>query len=227
MSTHQKVFTLFTVMLLLGIGGTSTTYAQTLSYHVTEPGKEHNEEIDIIKSKNGYLVKRITVGRSEMTYHTDPSFSVFSWKYSNLKNGTDISAIRSENMISIAGQLKNEKYEKEFKIDDLPWYQEWGLGLKAFIQSDKNSTRYWSIDPNKLRIATFEAKKKKIEIIKNNGEEIESIYVKISLTGFLKLFWSADMWFRRSDGTHVYSRMKRGPVGPIMTVQLIKEYSLR
>ena len=76
----------------------------------------------------------------EHTFHTDSSFSVLKWEFYNLEKGSDISAERRGNRISITGQFNNKEYEKEFKIDDLPWYQSWGLGLKAFINSDNKST---------------------------------------------------------------------------------------
>jgi hypothetical protein len=82
------------------------------------------------------------------------------------------------------------------------------LGLKPFIISGKDTTRFWSIDPDKLRIAKFEAKKDKIETIDMNGQKIESTCVKLSLAGWMKAFWSGGvMWFRNSDGIQILSKM--------------------
>ena len=174
--------------------------------------------------ENGYLIKTTTANRDEMTYYTDPFFSTLKWKYYNPESGTDISAERLENTIHITGQFKNKKYEEKIKIDNLPWYQDkdWGLGLKSFINSDKDSTLFWSIDQNSFRIAKFEAKKEKPEIIDINGQKTESIHVKLSLAGWMKVFWGGgEMWFRKSDGRLVLEKMN--PDDPNEITQLIEE----
>ena len=223
MSSQQKIFTKL-IVLLIGILCTNITFAQTLLYKETTSGRDSNIETVINRVENGYLVKVINSNKDEMTYYTNASFSVLKWKYDNPENGTDISAGRSGNTISITGQFESRKYEEKLMIDHLPWYQDWGLGLKAFIASDKNSTCFWFINLHDLKKTKFEACKKKIEIIEVNGQEIESVYVKISLTGWMKVLWSGAMWFRKSDGTYVYSKMKeQGPTGPITIRQLIKE----
>ena len=128
------------------------------------------------------------------------------WNYEDPANGTDIFAERIGNSISITGQYKNEEYEDQLEVDNDPWYQDWGLGLQAFITSDNATTTFWSMSSNDLKkITKFEVYKEKIEKLQINGEKIETVYVKISLPGALKLFWSGDMWFRKSDGTSVIS----------------------
>ena len=221
MSTQQKILTKL-IILLLCIICTNIAYAQTLLYKESTSEKDFIREIAIRKLENGYLVKTTTVNKDEMTYNTDASFSVLKWKYYNHENGTDISAERLENEIYITGQLNNKKYEKKLKIENLPWYQEWGLGLKSFIVSDKNSTSFLSLSQNNLKIYKFEAKRDKIEIINVNGKESESVYVKITFTGWMKIFGHQDKWFRKSDGTYIYGK-EGGLTEPPTTIQLIEE----
>ncbi len=225
MSTQQKIVTFLAMILFSGIGGAHITFGQALLYRETTEGKDFTREMTIDTLENGYLIKTTTVERDEMTYYTDPSFSFLKWEYHNPENGTDISAERLGNTIFITGQFKNEKYEGKLRIDDLPWYQDpsWGIGLRAFVNSDKNSTCFWAMNPNNLRIYKFEAKKEGIETIEVNGRGIESVYVRVTMAGWMKVMWHGDIWFRKSDGTYVFSKIGKGPRAPVTTVQLIRE----
>ncbi len=222
MLTQQKFFAIVSTFIF-SVLFSSVSFAETLIYKVTTSGKESISETIITKADNGYVVKmKNDSNKDEHICDTDLSFSLIKWKYNKPENGTDISADRSGNTISITGQFKNKKYEEKSKINELPWYQAWGLGLKAFINSDKDKTYFWSIDPNSLRIAKFEAKKMRMEKIQVSGKEIESVYVTLNLTGFLKAFWSGgEMWFRKSDGRFVYQKMN--PEEPQDNMQLISE----
>lgn len=97
--------------------------------------------------------------------------------------------------------------QEGIKISNLPWYQDWGLQLKEFIVSDKKSTEFWTIEPGKWRAGKFEIKKENVELIEINNQDVETIHTKISLAGWMmKMFWSGDIWFRKSDGIHIYSK---------------------
>jgi hypothetical protein len=199
-----------------------SVFAQTLVYKNIISGKEFNSESVTTKADNGYAVKITnSSNKTESIFNTDTAFSNLKWKCTNPEEGTDFVAERSGNVIMLSGSFKNKKVEEKYKIDEIAWYQDWGLGLKSFINSDKDSTLFWSIDPNKLRIAKFEAKKEKTEKVPVNGQDIETVYVKANLTGFLKLFWSGEMWFKKTNGTAVIYKMN--PKDPKDISQLLEE----
>jgi hypothetical protein len=127
-------------------------------------------------------MKMINPNREGMLCQTDPSFEVLQWEYRNSETGTDIIAERSGDVIYITGRHRNKKYKKKFRIDSEPWFQSLGLGLKAFAVSDEDSICFWLIDPCALKPAKFEATKEKTEKPDVDGQETESIYIKLSLT---------------------------------------------
>lgn len=223
MSTQKKIITQL-IIFLLCILYTNIAYTQTLIYKTIDSGKEFIIEIIVNKFDDGFLIKTTDSYKNEMTYNSDPLFSILKWEYYNSEKGIDISAKRSENTILLTGRRKNKKYEKKYKIGKLPWYQDWkwGLELKTFINSDKNSICFSTIDPDRLWTGRLEVKKEKIEMIELNGKMIETVHAKISIKGWKKIFWSGgDMWFRKSDGTFIFGKMDPGD--PQATIQLIKE----
>ena len=59
-------------------------------------------------------------------------------------------------------------------------------------------------------------------MIDMNGQQKESMRVKLSLVGWIKMFWSGgNMWFREADGSLLYSKMD--PDEPQEYIQLIEE----
>ena len=89
--------------------------------------------------------------------------------------------------------------------------------------TNKETIHFWTLDSNFHQVVKFEAKKEKSETIELNNQKIESVYVRLRLTGIKKLLWSGDMWFRKTDGVFLSSKMKNGPTGPITVMQLIDE----
>ncbi len=225
MFIKQKFFITF-VSSALCVFFSGILYAETLMYKETTSGNDIDIKITINKLENEYLVKTSSVvNNDEMIYNTDLSLSVIRWKYYKPDNGTDVILARSGKSISIMGRHKNKKIENKIEVDDLPWYEACflGMGFKDFIASEKNTIDFLAMNPEDLKIYKYELKKERTETIEINGQKVESVYAKISLTGFLKLFWSGEMWFRKSDGVFILSKMTKGPGAPVSTMKLIEE----
>ncbi len=209
--------------LILSALSIGAVFAATLIYKETTSEKDFNREIEVGKTDNGYLVKTVYGTKDEMTIYTDPSFSVVKLKCYNPDNGTDITAERYGNAISVSGRFNNKRHDDKLKIDDLPWCQEVSLGLKSFIVSDKKTTQFWLMNPENFKATKFELNKEKTETIDVGDQKIESVHVKMTFTGFMKPFWSGNMWFRKSDGTYIFSKFTTGPGKPVTTTSLLEE----
>jgi hypothetical protein len=203
-----------------------TICAQTFIYKINSGEKEYFRKVVISKSESNYLLKiSNTFNRDERIYNTDSSFAVLNWNFRNSETGTDLTAKRIENTIVVTGQFGNKKIDEKFEIDGSPWCQEWSLMLRGFALSDKNAIRVWTIDSSKFHdVHAFHANKEKMETIEVAGRKIEALHVKVRLKGMMKYLWSGNIWFRKSDGAFLFSRMtSNGPTGPLTVVQLISE----
>lgn len=211
---------LITGLMIIVFG--SVAYGETLSYKSTTGKQVEYEETVIFPSNGGYLLKTGSESAGMVCY-TDAKYNTLTWENRNEQNGMNIVVKRVENTLEAKGIYKGKPYEKKFKIDGEPWYQDWGLGLKAFVVSDQASAAFWSIEPNQLRVTKFKAVKGELMKIMVNGRETEALYVKVTLTGFAAVFWQAEFWFRPSDGRLLLTKMARGMGVPITTTELVEE----
>ena len=141
MLKHKFLF-LSTFIILSGLLFTGILSAQTLTYKKNNSSKESNSILEIKKKDVGYLINRYHK-KVINVYITDNYFSTLKWTKTDPVNNTDMTVERKNNQIFVSGKLNNEKIDKTFKVDDLPWYQEWRLGLKDFINSKKDETIFW------------------------------------------------------------------------------------
>jgi len=187
----------------LAFACTTQAMAEKLVYKVSDGSIG---ETAITANADGYLIAS-RVGEWDHEVTTDNSFSTLRWAYHKLKDGTDVVFTRSENTLTGDGIYKGKKFQKVYQIDAEPWYEEWGVGLKSFVMGTENKSIFWSINPNDPnQIGKFEATRLNKQTFVINETAVEVVHVKVSLQGILSLFYSADYWFRASDGTVV--RMK-------------------
>ena len=176
---------------------------------------EHNETgyETFYDSKEGFIMKT----------KADNDFNLVEWILINTNDKTDVRVVRQNQELLVKGISKGQKIDKKFKIDQDPWYEDWGLGLVNFILSTNNSTLFWSMPPTDVNlIAKFRAEKKEIQNILIGQEKVEVYYVKIAIDGPLSVLFSTDYWFRKSDGVHVKMKLQLGPGGPIV-ISILKE----
>jgi hypothetical protein len=162
----------------------------------------------------------------KQTFAVDTNLAALSWAFENSKENTKIIASREANKIFLKGQTRGKPIEKTLKINELPWNQTFNIGLERFVLSPEKSMIFWSIGtrgPGNLKITKFKVKKKKIETITIKGKEVEAVYITISLTGLLSIFWTGKYWYRRSDGVFLRYKGKNGPGTGISIMELISE----
>jgi hypothetical protein len=82
-------------------------------YRSIRAGQEYGIKHEIIKTENGYLIKTTnSLNKTEHTYRTDPLYSLLKWSVFNPEEGTDFSAVRSENTISLTGLIMNKSMKR-------------------------------------------------------------------------------------------------------------------
>lgn len=148
------------------------------------------------------------------------------WAFENPKEHTKITASREGNKIFLKGQSRGRPIEKTFKINELSWNQTFNIGLEQFALSPEKSMIFWSIGtkgPGNMKITRFKVKKKGIETITIKDKEVEAVYITISLTGLLSIFWTGKYWYRKSDGVFLRYKGKSGPGTGVSIMELTSE----
>jgi hypothetical protein len=162
----------------------------------------------------------------KQTFAVDTNLAARTWAFENSKENTKITASREGNKIFLKGQSRGKPIEKTFEINDLPWNQTFNIGLERFALSPEKSMVFWSIGtkgPGNMKITRFKVKKKGIETITINGKQVEAVYITISLTGLLSIFWTGKYWYRKSDGVFLRYKGKSGPGTGISIMELTSE----
>jgi hypothetical protein len=159
-------------------------------------------------------------------FAVDTNLATRTWAFENSKENTKITASREGNKIFLKGQTRGKPIEKTFKINELSWNQTFNIGLERFALSPEKSMIFWSIGtkgPGNMKITRFKVKKKGIETITIKGKKMEAVYITISLTGLLSIFWTGKYWYRKSDGVFLRYIGKSGPGTGVSIMELISE----
>ncbi len=162
----------------------------------------------------------------KQTFAVDTNLAARTWAFENSKENTKITASREGNKIFLKGQTRGKPIEKTFNINELSWNQTFNIGLERFALSPERSMIFWSIGtkgPGNMKITRFKVKKKGIETIKINDKEVEAVYITISLTGLLSIFWTGKYWYRKSDGVFLRYKGKSGPGTGVSIMELTSE----
>jgi hypothetical protein len=162
----------------------------------------------------------------KQTFEVDAHLAALTWAFETPKENTKVTASREGNKIFLKGQSKGKPIEKTFKINELSWNQTFNIGLERFALSPERSMIFWSIGtrgPGNMKITRFKVKKKGIETITINGKEVEAVYITISLTGLLSIFWTGKYWYRKSDGVFLRYKGKSGPGTGVSIMELTSE----
>jgi hypothetical protein len=221
----KKKFALLLVVTFMAayLTGTSRVYEEKTGQLITT----HHFVIETTPS--GYsidLVSEIQDVQVHQTYQLDANLNTLSWSFENPKTKTKVNARREENNIYLTGIEENEPIKKTFEINHLPWNQTFNIGLERFALSPEQTMKFWSIGtsgPGNMKITKFKVKKKKTETITLKGQEVQAVYITMSLTGVLSIFWTGNYWYRKSDGTFLRYKGKNKPGAPVTIMELISE----
>ncbi len=153
-----------------------------------------------------------------------PDGDVLLWQQEDTQ-GTFLTARRSGNVMSIVGRREDRDIEKEFELDERPWYQFLSFSLRSFLEDSRaEECTFWMLRPDILEPILIVATKEGLEDILLDPETIiTTIKVKISPAGFKGKFWQAHYWYRCSDFLFVmYKGTHGGPLASetVMTLDL-------
>ncbi len=194
----------------------------TLLYKVTGDKDVFNITYTVIETNAGYMIQSNQPGETRKST-ANFVFAVHAFHYTNSKTSTDYTAQRFGNKIKISGRLKNRSIKREFIVNNNPWYQAIEHALEQFATSHKDKITFWFINADDCEIIEMEAIKQGTDSIKLQNRSQYALHVKVNLTGFAALFWSADYWFRKNDNRFIRYETTAGLGGPKLVIELMSE----
>lgn len=130
---------------------------------------------------------------------------------------------REGEALRVEGNFDGKKKIKTYKIGEATWLQEFGFGLRSFLESSSKEYKFCFVNPKDLSLVKMVAYKKKTETINVNEEKIEARRVYVTLQGWKRAFWSADVWYDLKSNDLVLCKANRGPNTPFTVVTLLSK----
>ena len=151
-----------------------------------------------------------------------PDFEMEAISYTALKEGggATYSCKRSGNTLHLVSKQGDAEVVKNYSVGRTPWIQEFGFGLRPFMASGASSIKFYIINPKDLSMHKLVAKREGQETVTIGDKAYRTNKVKISLSGFKSLFWTAYAWFDTESGNMVMYKGNKGPNTPTTTITL-------
>ncbi len=146
-----------------------------------------------------------------------------SFTYGMKNQSNTYSVFRDGPYLIATQEINGEKSVQEFHIGNNTWVQEFDFCFKPFIHSDQRSFKFSIVHPKKMSLHSMVATKQRYEMLEIHGKTYEAIRVKLTLTGFKKMFWHADLWFDPQAGDLLKYMANEGPNTPLSTITLFSK----
>jgi hypothetical protein len=172
---------------------------------------QKSKEIEIIGKSSG----------EETKIFCDLNYFVVNYlcSYSNSKDST-FSITREDGALNVTSKNGNDIKQKTYDIGKKNWIQDFSFGLRPFFMSDQEEIKFEIVNPKDLVIRTMVATKDVIEYKTFNNVEYRARKVKLTLDGFYKKFWKAEIWFDTKTHNLLYYKANEGPSTPYTTIVL-------
>jgi hypothetical protein len=204
--------------------------AETLTYREVEGNITVTHTLTVTPAPPGWsieLASRRSGGDAvRQTFRAAADFSTLAWTFSDPARRMELAAGVQGDEIVLSGSFAGAKVDKRFAAGGAPWNQLFQMGLVPFVQGNDESRQFRSIGtqgPGELKIGKFTVKRQGEEKVILAGKEVETVHLRISLSGLLSIFWHGDYWFRESDGRFLRYRGKNRSGGPVAVSELASE----
>ena len=127
----------------------------------------------------------------------EPSGATIEWQYRGQE--ADVRAHREGRTLVVQGQRQGKPFKKSHPIDEAPWWQPLSYALQPFVQSDRQTLRFWLIRTDNFEPMKLKAVRSGTEEIFVDGRQYSSSRIDVSPSGPLSFVWHGSYWFRQSD----------------------------
>lgn len=200
-----------------------SVYGLTLQYKQNSISNGMNLILNMNSIDTGYHLTASSPLNGDSDYVLDTASNTIKWKFLNPVKKVDLESTRVGNTIKMKGKYEGNSIDKTVPINNDPWIEQWEIGLESFILSEEKEKTFWSINPKDVNmIAEFIAVKNSNETIDFNGTKVETVEVKLSLTGILAIFFNSTFYFRQSDGRLLLEVFPKDSKGVVSQIELIE-----
>ncbi|MEM7174783.1 MAG: hypothetical protein AAF443_02500 [Chlamydiota bacterium] len=220
MKTISIIFTFVTAFLSLW--GKEKAHQMVYIYN-KEVGGYQSQSRWVLTEKGDELRIEGKSSKGQTTIISSPDRQTKSFTFQSTNQQNDYMIYRDGPYLIASGIAEGQPIEKSYNIRSKPWFQEFDFSLKPFILSQAQEIKFYIIHPKKMSMHHMVAKKREEEELILNGKNYSTIKVKMSLTGFKGMFWSAQIWFDRTAGDLLKYVANEGPNTPTGIITLLSK----
>jgi len=190
-------------------------------YHYSDSENYVHKVLEVNKTFDGDSLLLTLKGKNKDSRHYfKPLGYTVDWKHTDQSLNHRFHAKREGHRIYLDGIYGGENIDKTITIDQKPWINKLDHGLSHWALSDESLLVFWTLKINDdLEPIEFEAEKTGVEFLETPLGTFEAIKVKLRLHGFLmSKLWSANCWYRQSDGLFLKYEGNSGPGTDVRTI---------
>jgi hypothetical protein len=180
------------------------------------------------RSPDGLILRSLMSNGDVYSIADDTSLATLSLAYANAAARTAYTATRRANTIRIEGIVKGKAVSRVVAIDSRPWYESVERSFQDLVISRSfPDLRFWTVLPAEGQVFLLNARREKTETVVVNGEEVETVRIRVNAIGLLSWFYWYNYWYRATDGTFLKSEgIRSGWGSPITAMELVEGTTL-
>lgn len=155
----------------------------------------------------------------------DDRFLPKSYEMKDPSKEEQLSISRDGQTLQIIKKVRSEEKQKNYQMKTTNWVQDFSFGLRPFFNSSDTEWKFDIVNPKDLSLRTMVATKLEMEYKTFYGIKYRAQKVKVTLDGYLKKFWKAEIWFDTITHNLLYYKANEGPSTPytIITLKELKK----
>jgi len=224
MKILSVLLTIFSFSLLAN-GGPDRNLKTTYIYSTDVDGHESKTTWTIENKEDIWQFHGESIGEKTLVIASPSQINTQSFSCYSKNNGNFYSVRREGDTLFAQCDNNGEKARKSLSLNGDTWVQEFDFSLKPYIISEFNDFKFSIVHPKNLSLHNMIASKQGLDQIDINGKRFTALKVKVTLRGFKKIFWHADLWFDQKSGDLLRYKANDGPNTPTsITTFLSKQF---
>jgi hypothetical protein len=169
----------------------------TARHSYLETTGSHTIPIEYAIESGDQVVIRVQRADENFYNRCEPSGATIEWHYRG--EDADVHAHRDGRILVVQGHRQGKPFQKRHSIDEAPWFQPLSYALQPYLQSERQTLRFWLIRADNFEPVKLKAVHSGTEEIFIDGQLYSSSRIDVSPSGPLSFVWRGSYWFRQSD----------------------------
>lgn len=179
----------------------------------------------VIEEKNKLIEILGIADKKKTEIICDLDFYITKYLSEETGKNDSFTVTKSDGTLLVEKSNGSSLSQKQYNISGKNWVQDFSFGLRPFFMSSSDTYKFEIINPKDLVMRTMVASKEEIDMKTFNGVQYRARRVKVTLDGFYKKFWKAELWYDTKTFNLLYYKANEGPSTPytILTIKELKK----